>query len=250
MVTIRDITAECFNAVVALRHVGDDSLLAPALLHTQFIAVLEAMATRARTARYLDEEIDEIRYAIVALIDEVALRKGGPIVMHWMTDLLQMRLFRENVAGDGFFVHLERLLAAPGRSERWRDVLFVYYTCLGLGFQGRYAMQGGESQLVALTQQVGQALGIGGEAMPLSPRAKRPAQARSLSRQAVSVVSVALVALGCAAALYLGLRLHLAGEVARVVERTGLAEDALAARARVVPSAESSAAAPTGQGGE
>ena len=89
MTTIRDITAEPFNAVVALRHVGDSSLLSPALLHAQFIAVLEAMQTRARTARYLDKEIEDMCYAIVALIDEVALRKGGPIVMHWMTPAMR-----------------------------------------------------------------------------------------------------------------------------------------------------------------
>jgi len=239
---IRDITAECFNAVVALRHVGDDSLLSPGLLHAQFLAVIAAMQTRARTARYLDKEIEDITYAIVALIDEVALRKSGPIVMHWMTDLLQMRLFNENVAGDGFFLRLERLLASPERSERWRDVLFVFYACLALGFQGRYQMQGGDSQLVALTQQVSVALGVAGEPAPLSPRGKRPAESRRMSRQTVSVVSVALVALGLSAALYIGLRIHIAGEADRVVERARAAEDTLEAMTRL-------AATPAPEGG-
>jgi type VI secretion system protein ImpK len=54
---------------------------------------------------------------------------------------LQLELYRENTAGENFFVRLRALLRAGDRPV----AVEIYYLCLVLGFQGAYR-DGGEPQ--------------------------------------------------------------------------------------------------------
>jgi type VI secretion system protein ImpK len=59
----------------------------------------------------------------------------------WMARPLQLELYRENTAGENFFVRLRALLRAGDRPV----AVEIYFLCLVLGFQGAYR-DGGEPQ--------------------------------------------------------------------------------------------------------
>jgi type VI secretion system protein ImpK len=77
-------------------------------------------------------------YALVYWVDEVLLTSEWAHADRWRGDrLLEWELYRENVAGDEFFAKAE---AARVRSL---DALEVFFLCVALGFQGRYAQDEG-----------------------------------------------------------------------------------------------------------
>ena len=89
-------------------------------------------------------DVENALYAIIALLDEIAVNDEGPIKEYWQPRLLQMRFFNENVAGDGFF---DRLATLRGDSRR-KHVLRVYYLCLMFGFRGKYRIRGSELEVL------------------------------------------------------------------------------------------------------
>ncbi len=92
------------------------------------------------------DSIKDIKYAMVAFIDEVILSSKWPHRSEWMVEPLQLRYFGEHLAGEGFFDRLKQLRQS---GERNADVLELYYICLQLGFEGMYKLNGYE-QLMSL----------------------------------------------------------------------------------------------------
>jgi hypothetical protein len=73
-------------------------------------------------------------YALVYWVDEILINSEWAHAEGWRGDrLLEWELYKENVAGDEFFAKAE---AAVRRSP---DALEVFFHCVALGFQGRYA---------------------------------------------------------------------------------------------------------------
>jgi len=105
------------------------------------------------------ESIESSKYAFCALLDETILSCEGTIRDEWERAPLQLRIFGEHLAGEGFFDRLEMLRLDPDKNI---DTLEVYYTCLVLGFQGKYLLEGTErlSYLVGrIGQEIAQARG-------------------------------------------------------------------------------------------
>lgn len=98
------------------------------------------------------EAIGQAKYAFCALLDEIILSSDFPLRDEWERMPLQLRLFGEHLAGEGFFHRLEQLRLEPLRHI---EELEVFYTCLLLGFQGRYLLEG-EEKLGYLTHKLGQ----------------------------------------------------------------------------------------------
>ncbi|BAK75950.1 type IV/VI secretion system protein, DotU family [Pseudogulbenkiania sp. NH8B] len=98
------------------------------------------------------EAIGQAKYAFCALLDEIILSSDFSLRDEWERMPLQLRLFGEHLAGEGFFNRLEQLRLEPARHI---EELEVYYTCLLLGFQGRYLLEG-EEKLGYLTHKLGQ----------------------------------------------------------------------------------------------
>jgi type VI secretion system protein ImpK len=96
--------------------------------------------------------IQDCKYAFCALLDEIILNSDFEIRDEWERNPLQLRLFGEHLAGEGFFEHLEKLRLDP---QTHIETLEVYYTCLILGFQGKYLLEG-EDKLGYLTARIGQ----------------------------------------------------------------------------------------------
>lgn len=84
-------------------------------------------------------EIADAKYALVAFIDELALHQEWQDRLLWMVKPLQVELFGEHLAGEGFFKRLEQLRQHPQRNI---DTLEIYYICLELGFAGIYQLHG------------------------------------------------------------------------------------------------------------
>jgi type VI secretion system protein ImpK len=82
------------------------------------------------------EDLTDARYAFMALFDEMLVRTNWPGRSEWQAAPLQFQHFQENTAGENFFNRAEALCNQPHRAH----VLQVYFLCLSLGFQGRYAM--------------------------------------------------------------------------------------------------------------
>ena len=150
-------------------------------------------------------------YALVALLDEVALSRPEPYRSFWMTNLLQLHYFNENVAGDGFFARLNTVRKDPHRAE----VLQVYYLCMLFGFQGRYRIRGGELELMTLIDSVQKDLE---RAKPfdyelLSPHGERPTESMLAGKRRLSPMVISLGAMMLALLVYGGLVLGLDGTV-------------------------------------
>jgi type VI secretion system protein ImpK len=105
-------------------------------LRRQLGDLIAAMFKRGAASGIAPEDLENASYAIVALFDEILVRMNWPGRQEWQANPLQFLHFRENTAGDNFFRRAEALCIQPHRAH----VLQIYFLCLALGFQGRYAM--------------------------------------------------------------------------------------------------------------
>lgn len=174
----------------------------PDELQRRVSALLETMTRRCREAQIPDIDIEEAKYAIVALIDEQIFRSPWPGRQHWLARPLQFVYFNENTAGEGFFSRLEQLQMQPER----RHVLEIYFLCLSLGFQGKYAVRGADG-LIGLTEHVGAqvAASLPGSDV-ISPRGEAPETVRGLRQTALPVVALGLAFFGFALVIFLLLK--------------------------------------------
>lgn len=115
----------------------------------QFLTQFDA---NARHLGKPPEAISEAKYAFCALMDEIVLSSTFPIREDWERAPLQLRLFGEHLAGERFFDKLEHLRLDPVANL---EALEVFYTCLLLGFQGKYLLEGSE-KLNYLISRLGQ----------------------------------------------------------------------------------------------
>ena len=215
MTSLDVVTRDCFNALIQLRAAQGRSHTPPDQIYQNLVHFIDTMRQQAQRNGISQADCEDVQYAIVALADEIAMRMPGTIRDFWMSRPLQLHYFNENVAGEGFFVRLGRIMSAPDRS----DVLQVYLTCLLFGFQGRYAMRGGELQLDALIRSVKERLGLLVKASPLSVHHLRPKERRSVANDAMPAVWLALFGLLFSIGLITVLRVSLDSRTESVLER-------------------------------
>jgi type VI secretion system protein ImpK len=126
----------------------------PAELRQQLVAALDKMVSRGRRAELPDLDLAEARYALVALLDEQVLRASWSGRSEWMSRPLQFELYKDNNAGEDFFVRLGALLRSGNRPLAGQ----VYYLCLALGFEGMYAQNGDRRSLAKFVHAARQQL--------------------------------------------------------------------------------------------
>ncbi|WP_293766831.1 type IVB secretion system protein IcmH/DotU [uncultured Aquitalea sp.] len=113
------------------------------------------LAQYEKNARNFNKDMNDVnhaKYAFCALMDEIILSSEFSLRDEWERMPLQLRLFGEHLAGEGFFNRLEQLRLDPAKNI---EALEVFYTCLLLGFQGKYLLEGQE-KLGYLTHKLGQ----------------------------------------------------------------------------------------------
>jgi type VI secretion system protein ImpK len=123
----------CFAFVLELR-------AAPELgnsneLRVRIKSQLDATRRALRQSGVSESDIQDMLYAVVALIDETISVSGWSQSSSWLTNPLQQELFGRSDAGEEFFTRLTRLQSTlPEKAP----VLSAYYYSLALGFQGKY----------------------------------------------------------------------------------------------------------------
>lgn len=215
---ITEITEAVFHALLQLQRSDAVSMPAPELIHQQMCTYLEQGTRLGSKLGVAQQDLDEIRYALAALVDESILTKGGPLREFWLSKLLQLKYFGENVAGDMFFERLTVLRRDPSRVE----ILKVYYLCLMFGFRGKYRVRGGELELLDVIDAVRNEL-VRARAIPsdstLSPNGNRPYEAIADHKRNSLLVWISLASASFSALLYVWLRLSLVDRADQLVQR-------------------------------
>jgi type VI secretion system protein ImpK len=178
-------------------------------LRQQLDQLFRGMQQRARLGGIPPEDVADAGYAIMALFDEIMVSANWPGRAEWQASPLQYVYFRENTAGEGFFRRADTLMHQPHRAH----VLLVYFLCLALGFQGRYAVGGGGG-LAPVYDAIGAAVG---HFLPpsdvLSPHGEPPDLGRGLLRRQAPMLRVAAAVLGVAVLIFFVLRTSLSFQV-------------------------------------
>lgn len=167
------------------------------------------------------------KFAFCALVDETILASRLSIRDAWERKPLQLEYFGEQLAGDRFFEHLEKLRQEGAVRIQ---VLEVFHMCLLLGFQGRYVLEGSE-KLSYLTARVGDEIAqMRGKRAAFAPHWMAPdAIAHKLRREVpLWVIGSVFALMGLLA--YLGLLAVLSrqteGELSRYAQVVKLAPQA------------------------
>lgn len=217
---LRAITTRCFAAVELLRRLDVDATHAFPRLREQLMQDLEA-AERAAAQAFGGRVGEDIKYALVALADETAQRRPGPLRDFWKPRTLQLHYFGDNRAGFGFFDRLEALRADPGRAA----AIPVYALCLQFGFRGKYehADLGGERELRPRRQAVftSAAALVHAGTPPLFAAAPRTGEPRRPVLRPRTLGWLGLAALLFAASFFILARWHLGSMTSSLLERLG-----------------------------
>jgi len=136
---------------------------APAELRDRLTALIDAQERRARGAEVPWDSYVEARFAVLAWVDELILNSPWPGRGDWQH--LMLKYYSTLNAGNQFFERVER----PPASER--GVLEIYYYCLALGFEGKFALAENPRALRELKQRLhNQLVAGGGGVLPTEAR--------------------------------------------------------------------------------
>lgn len=127
----------CHPLLMSLSPFIYDNIDSPSVtqLQQEMINEFKALDHRSHTLQLEDSLIQQIKYTMAALIDEVVLNSNWPGKTEWMGKPLQLQLFGNHLAGEGFFIRLNTLRQSVNPNI---DLLEVYYVCLQFGFSGKY----------------------------------------------------------------------------------------------------------------
>lgn len=168
---LADHCAETFSLVLSFRERGGFG--EPGDLRRRLHEQLARIEAAGREAGVAPQDLEDVRFALVALADETVLNQSGwPGRAEWLSKPLQLELFQVNVAGEEFFTRLDALRRRPDAHDQ---ALEVYYLCLVLGFEGRMRLSGRE-RVEALIAELAREMATArkAEAGRLSPRGGRP----------------------------------------------------------------------------
>lgn len=123
-----------------------------AILRNQLLNSLDQFAQQASSAGFDKDAISKGHYALCAIIDESILRTPWGQKSGWASQGFAMQFYRENNAGEKFFLGLNKLAEQP---DRHIALIELFYVCICLGFRGRFALiQHGENDLDRLRKQI------------------------------------------------------------------------------------------------
>src|SRR5215475_5472906 len=191
---------------------GRQQVQDPEDFRTRMKQALREIASSAARKGYSAEDVQEANFAVVAFLDETILTHDSRAT-EWESKSLGEELFGQRSAGEVFFKRLE-ILRANRDSQSLAEVLEVYYLCLLLGYEGKFA-GGSKAELQLLMTNLRDRIErIFGRTPEFSPDGEFPdepiaavAPADPLYRQ---VKIFAAAALALAILCYVGFSWHLA----------------------------------------
>lgn len=172
----------------------------------RFLAQFEA---NARNFGKAPEAVSDAKFAFCALLDEIILSSDFVIRDDWEIAPLQLRLFGQHLAGETFFSKLEDLRLKP---EANVETLEVFLTCLLLGFQGRYLLEGQEKLNYLISRLTQEIEHVRGGKAEFAPHWKLPFKFQEFVRHELPLwLYYALLAVVCVA-VFLGLHFMLGSQ--------------------------------------
>ena len=190
-----------------LRHAAEGR--DPATLRQQLVAEVRTFEERAKAAGVAVDQVAAARYALCATIDEAVLSTPWGARGDWGTQPLLSIFHRETWGGEKFFQLLDRTRADP---HTYAGLLELLYTCVSLGFTGKYALDTqGPMQRDRLQHELFEQLRSlrGTPAQPLSPRWQGVRDRRNPLLRYVPLWVVAAAAVALLAGGYLYFRIQL-----------------------------------------
>jgi type VI secretion system protein ImpK len=198
------------SLMFALRLSTEANLPVAADLRQRAVGTLDGMVAQGRAAGLSEADLAEARYALVAFIDEQVLKSSWPGRTEWMSQPLQLLLYREYAAGENFFARMRSLITSGSRPV----ALEVYYLCLTLGFRGAYGVTGEVSAIGSYVEAARRELA---KTLPATNTFGPNAQARDrlgADRQSNAVLISVLAGCACLVLLVLiGLHFELGSEL-------------------------------------
>jgi type VI secretion system protein ImpK len=127
--------SECLTLILQLRasiDLGDSRVL-----RERILSLLDNMERSCRDSGIAPEDIQMVKFALVAFIDETINTSDWVQKESWLSNPLQLDLFNRLDAGEEFFTRLDQLRERPQANA---EVLELYYMCMVLGFRGKYQL--------------------------------------------------------------------------------------------------------------
>ncbi len=126
-----------FTAIVRVQ-TGRQQVLDPESFRARMKQALAEIGSTAARRGYSAADVQEANFAVVAFLDETVLTARDVSAAQWAGKSLGEELFDQRSAGELFFKRLETLRANRD-SRELAEVLEVYYLCLLLGYEGKFA---------------------------------------------------------------------------------------------------------------
>jgi type VI secretion system protein ImpK len=121
--------------LIAIRMRETEKLGNPLSLRKLIFTFIDKFENNCREYGIDNNQMMDAEYAIVALIDETVLSIDGECRNYWISQPVQLDIFKNNIAGEQFYIKLNKMLGEP---EKNRDVLEVYFLCMSIGYEGKY----------------------------------------------------------------------------------------------------------------
>ena len=134
--------------VIGRVHTGRQRMQDPEGFRSRMKQALREISSTAARKGYTAEDVEECNFAVVAFLDEAILTAPDAASGDWAGKSLGEELFAQRSAGELFFKRLE-MLRAHRDSQHLAEVLEVYYLCLLLGYEGKFA-GGSQGELLLL----------------------------------------------------------------------------------------------------
>ena len=161
--SLPDMAATLFSLILSLRtssNYGSENDL-----RRKIAGYLDQIDKEGLEAGIAREDLEAVKYPLVAFIDETILNSEWKGRESWREHPLQLDLFGETVAGERFFERLDKVRrAGEGKAE----LLEIYYLCMALGFEGKYKIAGPAQAARAVDRRTPRALRRTHPALPPS----------------------------------------------------------------------------------
>lgn len=188
----------------------------PAQLRARIGDMFADMERRTRLAGVPSDDILSARFALTAFIDEVINRSDWRGKTAWAQNPLSLEYFNTNNAGVEFFTNFDSLRQRPDAKT---DLLEVYYTCVALGFEGKFALSD-PRQLQNLIETTARELErLRGRVAGLSPHWEPPEETLKRMRNEIPLWVVAGISVGLVFVIYLVFRFMASGHAEGIAAR-------------------------------
>lgn len=188
----------------------------PEHLRTRLHHLFNVAEEQGKSVGIHSDAYTQARYAVTAYIDEMIISSRWTNREQWSARPLQYDFFKEYVAGEGFFQHLDTIRRSMPLNA---DLLEVYGLCLILGFEGQYRIHEREKLRGLIEDVTREVQAKRGDVPALSPNGKRPEELMELVKRELPVWVVLVTSAGIVLLFYLALLFLIRQDAGHVVDQ-------------------------------